>query len=71
MPSASAETTVRHTPFTARLSPGGEFRRDRRRQPDAESVRGRLDFARPRPIASINPVNISLDQRIGAERRGR
>ena len=60
-------TTVRHTPFTARLSPGAARRRA------AVATRGgtrpaSASTAATVADASMSPVNIAFDQHVGAER---
>src|SRR5437870_5470189 len=62
----SAAITVRHTPLTARLSPGdtseaSAVRMRMRNPPDHVFSSATL------PTASIRPVNISLDECIGPE----
>src|SRR3972149_10461610 len=66
MPSASAETTVRHTPLTARLSPaassGAKVVVTRSRKPAGVGLTSATS-----PIDSIRPVNIGFDQHILAK----
>ena len=65
--STQLATAVRHTPLTARLSPGGDLGRDRRGQTQAEA--GGVGFiSATSPMASIRPVNIGFGQHIGPQR---
>ena len=73
-PSASAATTVRQTPLTARLSPLAQLARRAtcaRRSRDA--ARSSASTSVTSPMASISPVNIALDHHVvcRAQRRGR
>src|SRR5262245_3631950 len=70
MPSASADTTVRQTPLTARLAPGSSSAASavviRSRNPSVVGLTSATS-----PIASINPVNIGLYLHVDADRTAR
>ena len=64
-PSGSADTTVRQTPLTARLSPVASSRRERGAEPQPEAARRRLHLG---DLADgfNQPVNITLDHHVVA-----